>query len=170
MWIETSQVNTSLFKPNRNQNGHFEQNKVKEMKRLPTHQSIHCCKLHFKISEKEKTKINVGYAGTQTCHLWEISLGSKPNQFCEFYLSIPRSQIAKHFLPDLQCSCQKAKTLRVHYRSSVLWCRRDVCGDRGCHSRGWLHFFFFYSRQSKKSSWTDEAGPWKKSVRQQKGA
>lgn len=45
----------------------------------------------LKYLRRKKTKINARYAGTHTFHLWEISLGSKPDKFLEFYPSIPRS-------------------------------------------------------------------------------
>jgi len=82
------------------------------------------------MSEKEKTKISVCYAGTQTFHLWGKLLGSKPNQFCEFYSSIPRSHTAKHFY--LTCSVRAKKQRTVEF---IIEAARSSVGNNMCWER-----------------------------------
>ena len=119
--IPSQQISTETY---RSWNGHSEQNNVREMKRISIHWSVHNAKLHFKMSEKKETNINVCDAGTQTFRLWENALGSKPNQFCEFYPSIPRSHTAKHF--HLTCSVHAKKQRTVEFITE----QRVRCGKR----------------------------------------
>lgn len=105
----------------------------------------------LKYLRREKTKINVCYAGTRTLPLWEISLGSKPDQFLEFYPSIPRSTQPNIFiwLAELM---PRSKELESSLFKQCIAIWEITCAEKEVvfPVRGYISFF--HSIQNRKLS------------------
>lgn len=119
--IPSQQISTETYKDL----GIFCKTRSERWKEYPYIVKCSQCQVALQNVWEERNKnIHVCDAGTQTFRLWENSLGSKPNQFCEFYPSIPRSHTAKHFY--LTCSVHAKKQRTVEFITE----QRVQCGKR----------------------------------------